>query len=244
MPWGKGAVRQDDTSWTDDRVATLKAYAADGTPYSQFAERYGLTYSTVRAKARRLGLRLREVNWFDWTAERIETLEALWADGLSASEIAKRFGTTRNAVIGKVHRLGLPGRAVTTKTAKGPRALRRPPKRSKARFPFGEGQPSLESPPPEPLPYTPEPFIPLAERKSLMQLNDKDCRWPIGDPQMPDFHFCAKAKVSGLPYCEVHSMRAYQLDPPKRIGLPSGPEQQAPAPSKTPAVDEFMEAMA
>jgi len=58
--------------------------------------------------------------------------------------------------------------------------------------------------------------IPLAERKSIQTLTEASCRWPIGDPQMADFHFCGRRKVSGLPYCDFHARRAYQPPQPRR----------------------------
>ena len=131
-----------------------------------------------------------------WNDERVELLKKLWSDGLSASQIAGRLGgVTRNAVIGKVHRLGLSGRA-TTSRMKSHRPRTRPQVASNV--PAEE----LE--------------IPLKERKYIQTLTENCCRWPIGDPQLPDFHFCGKKKVAGLPYCEVHARRAFQPPQPRR----------------------------
>lgn len=156
-----------------------------------------------------------------WTDERVELLKKLWSEGLSASQIAGRLGSvTRNAVIGKVHRLGLSGRATTSrvKTHRSrPRVaagaagnIKRP---QKPRF-ATVGNPAVRAL------YQPdaEPFvsneaeldIPLKERKSIQTLTECSCRWPIGDPQRADFHFCGKDKVPGLPYCEFHARRAFQ----------------------------------
>ena len=151
-----------------------------------------------------------------WTDERVETLKKLWSEGLSASQIAGRLGgVTRNAVIGKVHRLGLSGRATTTriKTAR-PRARVSTAKRpAKPRF-AQIGNPSfrnLYQPDAEPfVPAVAELEIPLAERKTLQMLTESSCRWPIGDPQHSDFHFCNHDKIAGLPYCEFHARRAFQ----------------------------------
>ena len=151
-----------------------------------------------------------------WNDERVELLKKLWADGLSASQIAGRLGgVTRNAVIGKVHRLGLSGRATTSRMkSHRPRARAQAVKRlMKPRF-ANIGNPALRN-----LylgdtePYTPpaeELEIPLNERKYIQTLTECDCRWPIGDPQTADFHFCGKNKVPGLPYCEFHARRAFQ----------------------------------
>jgi GcrA cell cycle regulator len=68
-------------------------------------------------------------------------------------------------------------------------------------------------------PYTPpaeEVEIPLKERKYIQTLTENCCRWPIGDPQLADFHFCGKKKVAGLPYCELHARRAFQPPQPRR----------------------------
>lgn len=157
-----------------------------------------------------------------WTDERVELLKKLWSEGLSASQIAGRLGSvTRNAVIGKVHRLGLSGRATTSRMkSHRPRTRIANVKRTanKPRFAvsgnpavrglFGDGEAYV--PPAEEL------VIPMAERKSIQTLTESCCRWPIGDPQMSDFHFCGKAKVPMLPYCEHHARRAFQPAAPRR----------------------------
>jgi GcrA cell cycle regulator len=155
-----------------------------------------------------------------WNDERVELLKKLWSEGLSASQIAGRLGSvTRNAVIGKVHRLGLSGRA-TTSRMKSHRPRQRVAKRmAKARF-ANVGNPALRALyHPEAEPFTPaveELVIPLAERKYIQTLSECSCRWPIGDPQLADFHFCGKTKVAGLPYCEFHARRAFQPPQVKR----------------------------
>ena len=171
-----------------------------------------------------------------WSDERVDLLRKLWSEGLSASQIAGRLGgVTRNAVIGKVHRLGLPGRA-TTSRMKPPRT-RRPSgtvKRQKPQF-KQQGNPALRSLyQTDAEPYTPPEEtieIPLAERKSLQDLTESCCRWPIGDPQMPDFHFCNRKKVPGLPYCEHHARRAFQPPQARRRDKTGGEAPKAiPAP--------------
>lgn len=184
-----------------------------------------------------------------WTDERVELLKKLWLDGLSASQIAKQLGgVTRNAVIGKVHRLGLSGRAATTriKTAR-PRTrvgvAKRPPKPRFAQL----GNPNfrnLYQPDAEPfVPAVAELEIPLAERKTLQMLTESCCRWPIGDPQHADFHFCNRSKVAGLPYCEFHARRAFQ--PPQsrtrrdgQTSEPRRPAYQEPAPAADPVGED------
>ena len=159
-----------------------------------------------------------------WNDERVEQLKKLWAEGLSASQIAGRLGgVTRNAVIGKVHRLGLSGRA-TTSRMKNPRprlrtAATHAKRPGKSRF-GSIGSPALRALyHPEAEAFTPaveEHVIPLAERKTIQTLTECSCRWPIGDPQLADFHFCGKDKVTGLPYCEFHARRAFQPPQPRR----------------------------
>ena len=161
-----------------------------------------------------------------WNDERVELLKKLWTEGLSASQIASRIGgVTRNAVIGKVHRLGLSGRATTSRMkTHRPRQRMANAKRpaapvAKPRF-APTGNPALRALyQPEADFYTPaveEIVIPLAERKTIQTLVECSCRWPIGDPQMADFHFCGKNKVPGLPYCEFHARRAFQPPQPRR----------------------------
>lgn len=158
-----------------------------------------------------------------WTNERVDLLKKLWSEGLSASQIAGRLGNvTRNAVIGKVHRLGLSGRATTSrmKTHRPRQRANAAPKRLvKPRF-ATLGNPAvrqLYQPDAEPFaPQYEEIEIPLAERKTIETLTECSCRWPIGDPQHADFHFCNKNKVTGLPYCELHARRAFQPPQPRR----------------------------
>jgi GcrA cell cycle regulator len=181
-----------------------------------------------------------------WNDERVELLKKLWAEGLSASQIAGRLGgVTRNAVIGKVHRLGLSGRATTSRMkSHRPRARAATARRiAKSRF-AATGNPALRALyHPEAEPFTPsveELVIPVKERKSIQTLGECSCRWPIGDPQMADFHFCGKNKVPGLPYCEFHARRAFQPPQPRRrereIAEPRIPALATPSqPGKEPA---------
>jgi GcrA cell cycle regulator len=179
-----------------------------------------------------------------WNDERVELLKRLWSEGLSASQIAGRLGSvTRNAVIGKVHRLGLSGRATTSRMkSHRPRPRATAVKRlAKPRF-SAVGTSALHriyQADSEPyVPVAEELDIPVAERKSIQTLLENHCRWPIGDPQEADFHFCGKDKVTGLPYCEFHSRRAFQPPQMRRGGMPANrrvtyvtaaPEPAAPA---------------
>lgn len=131
-----------------------------------------------------------------WTEDRVELLKKLWAEGLSASQIARTMGdVTRNAVIGKVHRLGLSGRATTSRADRPRRAT---------------------IPKPQPKPVVAEPAsvaeatLSNGEFATVMTLNGVMCRWPIGDPGATDFHFCGNQTESGEPYCTAHAELAYQ----------------------------------
>jgi len=114
-----------------------------------------------------------------WTDERIDELKALWAEGLTTGEIGKRLGVSKNAVVGKAHRLGLKGRPSPIKRTKPSR-------------------------PAAPAPKEPEPKI-----RSVVDLSAHTCRWPIGDPREPGFHFCGEPTLSGKPYCAEHASIAY-----------------------------------
>ncbi|MEZ5774907.1 MAG: GcrA family cell cycle regulator [Hyphomicrobiaceae bacterium] len=162
-----------------------------------------------------------------WSDERVEMLKKLWSEGLSASQIASRLGeVTRNAVIGKVHRLGLSGRATTSriKTMRPRKSVARAKRHRPVRFPQTPGVPRRD-------PFAEmvaegalepvfrqveELVIPLEERKTIQTLKECNCRWPIGDPQAEDFHFCGRDKEPGRPYCSFHAARAYQPVQPRR----------------------------
>jgi GcrA cell cycle regulator len=150
-----------------------------------------------------------------WTDERVELLKKLWAEGLSASQIAAELGgITRNAVIGKVHRLGLSGRAKSpSSTSPRPRKPRAQGHMMRLARPSMRGNtalaPMYESDL-EPEPELIENIIPLGQRCSLLELNDNKCRWPIGDPGTAEFFFCGGAPAEGLPYCSYHARVAYQ----------------------------------
>jgi GcrA cell cycle regulator len=150
-----------------------------------------------------------------WTDERVEALKKLWTDGLSASQIAAELGgITRNAVIGKVHRLGLSGRAKSPSSA-APRPRKARPHAHMLRVsrPSIRGNTALAQAYELDVELEPElvdNVIPLGQRRTLLELNEETCRWPIGDPGHPDFFFCGGQAITGLPYCAYHSRVAYQ----------------------------------
>lgn len=154
-----------------------------------------------------------------WTDERVELLKKLWTEGLSASQIAAQLGgVTRNAVIGKVHRLGLSGRmkssSSVSRVAK-PR-LRAPARPSVQPTSFGATALKAEAVTERGLVQFLEPAVvmpfpaPKGENVTLMQLSENTCRWPLGDPSTSEFRFCGCEKNGGSSYCQYHAALAFQ----------------------------------
>ena len=218
-----------------------------------------------------------------WTDERIATLKKMWEGGSTASQIAEELGgVSRNAVIGKAHRLGLKSRPSPVKAAEKKKAAPKPkpaapkpaPKKAAPRAAApapapapapaqptakpamkpdaaipsqplpdkrpdlpkivsvgpggflrqgpGDQQPPIPPAPPRRLvPAKPDPSI--ADKTSLLDLSDKVCRWPMGHPGEPDFHFCGEAVNPGFPYCVEHCGRAYQAQLPRGARRPPPP---------------------
>ena len=204
-----------------------------------------------------------------WTDERIEQLKELWSKGMTASQIADDLGgVSRNAVIGKAHRLGLQSRPSPVKPNEPVPASTKPA----AAEPAVEAAPAPVQPEPQPQPTTPAPaaaapaerpaapeprvvsvgpggflrqgpgdqqppippapprrLVPakpsadVADKTSLLDLNEKICKWPIGHPGEPDFHFCGKPSNPGFPYCVEHCGVAYQAQLPRRDRRPPPP---------------------
>lgn len=166
-----------------------------------------------------------------WTDERVEKLTTLWAEGLSASQIAAVLGdVTRNAVIGKVHRLGLAGRAKSSssgagRTQKPAATTRRSTKMAKPNqpntsspavsFPTSgaaalQSRPAAEKAPLSAVAVHPQ-VDPDQAKTTILDLNEGTCRWPIGDPGQEGFHYCGQnPRASGGPYCDFHARIAYQ----------------------------------
>ncbi|WP_445783531.1 GcrA family cell cycle regulator [Sphingorhabdus sp.] len=210
-----------------------------------------------------------------WTDERIDQLKALWDKGLTASQIAEALGgVTRNAVIGKAHRLGLKSRPSPVKAndadkkaapkkaapaavpAKAPAAAA--PSRPRPAAPVapvradddaaeapaprvsssprivsigpggfmrqGPGDQQAPIPPAPPRRLVPaKPSPEMADKTSLLDLNDRICRWPLGHPGEADFHFCGVPVNPGFPYCVEHCGRAYQAQLPRGVRRPPPP---------------------
>ncbi len=154
-----------------------------------------------------------------WNDERVELLKKLWNDGLSASQIAGELGgVTRNAVIGKVHRLGLSGRAKTQSAAqprvKKATAVRSAPRTVAVTQVRGNValapqtmvamETEVELQPREDV------VVPMSRRVQIMELREGMCKWPIGDPMTVEFVYCGADCTFGTPYCTYHSTIAYQ----------------------------------
>jgi len=180
-----------------------------------------------------------------WTDDRVEVLKTMWGEGRSASQIAKELGgVTRNAVIGKVHRLGLSNRATPAKAAKTKIVTKEPAKPRAKPKPVAPSAPqptepisntaavvkAVSIPPRKPIitagkPLPPQPSsneiskealanVAVVEKKAkrltLMELTERTCKWPIGDPATDDFWFCGLGVMQGKPYCEAHNAVAFQ----------------------------------
>jgi len=207
-----------------------------------------------------------------WTDERIEQLRQMWTNGHTASQIAETLGgVSRNAVIGKAHRLGLQSRPSPVKAGEGEAeaapakpAVERPapapkvaapapapaePKPAAATSPAVGSDAKPEAPAPivrsigpggfqrqnpheqqSPIPPAPprrlvpaKPSAEMADKTSLLDLNDRICKWPLGHPGEPDFHFCGNPVNPGFPYCLEHCSVAYQAQLPRRDRRPPPP---------------------
>ncbi|NRG19913.1 GcrA cell cycle regulator [Rhizobiales bacterium] len=158
-----------------------------------------------------------------WTPEREDLLKKLWLQGLSASQIARTMDCfTRNAIIGKAHRLNLPKRSPVTRSSPKPRRLRAKPTLARIgsmtkagpRLPAQHREVGLSAG----RALDCEAFMPqsgggiaLTETHTiLMELKHNTCKWPIGDPGDPEFHFCSLNVDSGKSYCEFHHRLAYR----------------------------------
>jgi len=155
-----------------------------------------------------------------WSKERVDLLTKLWNQGLTAGQIESRMGgTTRSAILGKIHRLGLTGRAKTSRFKAGyskkPRK-KRAPKQLRFGAPRAPWLNELLPPDLQSFDLADELVIPESDRRSVITLGDKECRWGIGDPTDADFHFCGKKQAVGSSYCPFHHAKTYRQVMPER----------------------------
>jgi len=170
----------------------------------------------------------------DWTAEAIETLKALWAEGHSTAEIGRRMNISKNAVVGKAHRLNLPARPspIRREAAAGaqaapamaaPAATATVPETVEAPAPRPAPAPALSTLPPATQPIAPAASLaaprppapprraapPTAVVRPFQRVGGRSCCWPIGEPGTPEFRFCTAEAINGKPYCPEHAAVAY-----------------------------------
>lgn len=153
-----------------------------------------------------------------WTDERVAMLKKLWQDGLSASQIAAELGgVTRNAVIGKVHRLGLSGRGQPTSSIKRQRRTHgQAARRSRQAVTVGNLALNVDAIAEAEFRPRRNVVVPIAKRLTIYALTEHTCKWPIGDPGGEDFHFCGNDSLEGVPYCDYHAGVAYQAPDARR----------------------------
>jgi GcrA cell cycle regulator len=142
-----------------------------------------------------------------WTTERIDQLKSFVGAGLTCSQIAAEIGVTRNAVIGKIHRLGLgPGRAAAAPGRACPPRTRRPRLRTQRELLRLMGlNPAIAG-------DLGSPILAVESTRpcSLLELAPNTCRWPLSDPGAPGFAFCGNDQASGFSYCAAHARMAYR----------------------------------
>jgi GcrA cell cycle regulator len=159
----------------------------------------------------------------NWTDERVELLRKLWSEGLSASQIAAQLGSvTRNAVIGKVHRLKLSSRGRATASpsrpkksaSSGTRSASRPASVTRSVTTIGATalQTQFDAEPVARYQLRPveNVVVPISRRLQLVQLSERTCKWPNGDPMTEEFSFCGNDTAETGPYCTYHSRIAFQ----------------------------------
>jgi GcrA cell cycle regulator len=176
-----------------------------------------------------------------WTDERIELVRTLWSQGVSAQRIARELGAgiSRGAVLGKIHRLGIVEMSPNSGARRSERNdaqlvverehdLANELPASQCEFP--NSQRELPAWVRDAAPYIDDPLvdadIPASQRRALLELSDRACRWPVGDPCCPDFFFCGAEAFPGKPYCVAHCARGYRRE---EATTPSG---RAPALSR------------
>jgi GcrA cell cycle regulator len=151
----------------------------------------------------------------EWSSEAIDTLRALWAEGHSTAEIGRRMGVSKNAVVGKAHRLNLSARPSPIRrdveagrpAAPRPAAARPVAPRPAVARPAAAAPVAVAPRPAMPAPPAAAPAA--AVLRPFQRLGGRACCWPIGEPGTPEFRFCTSEALSGKPYCPEHASVAY-----------------------------------
>ena len=164
-----------------------------------------------------------------WDEERVELLKKLWAEGLSASQIASKMGgVTRNAVIGKVHRLGLSGRATPAKPQRG-RTFSEPKAETASPSLMGAAPSKTLMNDPE---FTAPVVLAGGDLTTVATLKNNMCKWPVGDPASDEFHFCGQPASTGKSYCPYHAHMAFQPSHQRKPERRPQPQTIAPPQKK------------
>lgn len=200
---------------SESEMEALRKHWATAPTIDEAAKRLGICRETARHWARKLGLVRPNTN--PWTPELTEHLITLTKAGYSGSVIAAELGVTRNSVIGKVSRLGM--QLGNCRNTKGHISAGRPQKPvltsfNKYRKPKVKSKPEFEKAP------IPLPNIEDIPRKSFAELSENDCRFPVNDPRLPGFGFCALPKMPGSSYCPAHAIRCSQPVPVRKTVSP------------------------
>jgi GcrA cell cycle regulator len=148
----------------------------------------------------------------DWTTEAIERLKALWAEGHSTAEIGRRMGISKNAVVGKAHRLNLSARPSPIRRDATPRPAPAPRAPRPVQVPMQrlvQPAPIRQAPPPAPPPQASAPQVVRSFPSARPRFGSRSCCWPIGEPGTQGFRFCGGDPMAGKPYCTEHAALAY-----------------------------------
>ena len=183
-----------------------------------------------------------ELNDMSWTEQQIQALRKMWGNGFSASDIAKSLGSgmTRNAVIGKAHRLKLsagPASASAAMPSKvGGSVVATMAKVDKSRVMLRPLPPVQRPGTVAVKPVVKEALRPIESKRTegiaVTKAGERQCRWPIGDPRSPEFRFCGCSSYEGLPYCVDHARVAYQTVSRKSRVSENSPEFRMPSPQR------------
>lgn len=200
---------------SESEIEALRKHWASAPTIDEAAKRLGICRETARLWARKIGLVRPNTN--PWTPELTERLVALTKAGYSGSVIAAELGVTRNSVIGKISRLGM--QLGNCRNGNGQIRTGRPQKPvltsfNKYRNRKAKSKPEFEKAP------IPPPNVEDIPRKTFAELSENDCRFPVNDPRLPGFGFCALPRIPGSAYCPAHAIRCSQPVPVRKTVSP------------------------